>query len=67
MADTSYVRTESHPDLPPPTSETGIIGWLRHNLFSSWLNTLLTVAAAYVLYKIFPPFFDWAFFLWITV
>ncbi len=29
--------------LPPPRSETGLVGWLRVNLFSSWFNTVLTV------------------------
>ncbi|MDE2788392.1 MAG: amino acid ABC transporter permease [Chloroflexota bacterium] len=29
--------------LPPPRSETGVVGWLRANLFSSWFNTVLTV------------------------
>ena len=28
--------------LPPPRSETGLVGWLRANLFSSWFNTALT-------------------------
>jgi hypothetical protein len=27
-----------HPDLPPPVSIVGPIGWLRRNLFSSPLN-----------------------------
>ena len=27
-----------HPDLAPPAIEVGVIGWLRHNLFSSPLN-----------------------------
>jgi general L-amino acid transport system permease protein len=40
--------------------ETGAIGWLRHNLFSSWTNTLLTVLALYLLYLIIPPFLSWA-------
>ena len=62
MADISYVRTESHPDLPPPSSEVGILHWLRQNLFSSWMNTVLTLAAIYALYKILPPFLSWAFF-----
>jgi general L-amino acid transport system permease protein len=48
------------PSLPPPTMETGAIGWLRHNLFSSWTNTLLTVLALYLLYLIIPPFLSWA-------
>ena len=31
--------------LKPPRSEIGIIGWLKKNLFSTWYNILLTVAA----------------------
>ncbi len=32
--------------LPPPRSETGTLGWARANLFSSWLNALLTIVAS---------------------
>jgi general L-amino acid transport system permease protein len=61
MTDLSYVRKESHPDLPPPKSEVGVIAWLRQNLFSNWVNTLLTAAALYLLYKAVPPLFNWMF------
>ena len=30
--------------LPPPRLETGVTGWARANLFSSWYNGALTVA-----------------------
>ncbi|MDQ7251590.1 amino acid ABC transporter permease [Dongia sedimenti] len=50
------------PSLPPPTLETGAVGWLRHNLFSSWVNAILTVLALYILYLIIPPFLAWAVF-----
>ena len=30
------------PDMPPPRSETGAMGWMRANLFSTWYNSLLT-------------------------
>ena len=50
-----------HPDLPPPAIEVGVIGWLRHNLFSSWLNAGLTVVALYIVYLLVPPFVQWAF------
>ena len=50
-----------HPDLPPPSTSVGIIGWLRRNLFSSPLNSLFTLAALYMLYQLLPPFFNWAF------
>ncbi len=42
--DDVFVRSQSVPVLPPPVIATGPIGWLRANLFSSPLNTLLTVA-----------------------
>ncbi|HYQ92495.1 MAG TPA: amino acid ABC transporter permease, partial [Candidatus Competibacteraceae bacterium] len=47
--------------LPPPIIEVGPLGWLRHNLFSSPLNTLLTLLALYLLYLIIPPIVGWAF------
>ena len=50
------------PSLPPPTIETGVIGWLRHNLFSSWVNAVLTVLALYIVYLILPPLLSWAVF-----
>ncbi len=55
-----YVRTERHPDLPPPVVQTGVIGWMRANLFSSVPNTLLTVLGVGLLYLIVPPFVRWA-------
>ncbi len=60
MPDIAFVRTKSHPDMPPPTRQVGVIAWLRQNLFSSWLNSLLTVLAVYFLYTIIPPFVNWA-------
>jgi general L-amino acid transport system permease protein len=56
----SQMEPGLRPSLPPPTMETGAIGWLRHNLFSSWTNALLTVLAIYILYLIIPPFLSWA-------
>jgi His/Glu/Gln/Arg/opine family amino acid ABC transporter permease subunit len=50
-----------HPDLPPPVTNVGVIGWLRQNLFSSWSNVVLTILALYIVYKLVPGFIDWAF------
>lgn len=65
MSDTArdrvFVRTEEIQPSPPPISSTGVIGWLRENLFSSPLNTALTLLAVYILYLAVPPLFDWAF------
>ena len=56
------VKTELHPDLPPPNSGIGPIKWLRTNLFSTWYNSLLTLGALYLLFQIMPPLLDWAIF-----
>jgi len=48
------------PSLPPPTTERGAIGWLRHNLFSSWTNAILTVIAIYLIGITVPDFISWA-------
>lgn len=50
-----------HPDLPPPSVSVGALAWLRANLFSSWSNGLLTLAALYLIYVTIPPLIDWAF------
>ena len=31
------------PDLPPPPNTTGLVGWLRFNLFNGVFNSVLTV------------------------
>ena len=49
-----------HPELAPPAIEVGIIGWLRHNLFSSLSNTVLTLLALGLLYLLVPPLVQWA-------
>ena len=46
----------------PPISQIGAILWLRTNLFSSWINTVLTAASIYLLYIMIPPLLDWMFF-----
>lgn len=56
-----YVKTDRHPDLPPPPTETGILGWLRRNFFSSPLNTALTAFGLWALWMAVPPFVRWAF------
>jgi len=50
------------PDLPPPASSVGVIGWMRENLFSSWINSLFTLAALAVLLWMLPPILSWGLF-----
>jgi general L-amino acid transport system permease protein len=60
MTDAS-ILPGTRPDLPPPVTEAGVIGWLRYNLFSSWWDSLLTILAIYLLYLIVPAIVSWAF------
>src|SRR5476651_1116647 len=48
------------PDLAPPKMTVGVVAWMRANLFSSWINTLLTLFAIYLIYLIVPPLLHWA-------
>ena len=43
------------PDMPPPNRSIGVVAWMRANMFSSWLNTLLTLFAFYLIYLVVPP------------
>ena len=44
----------------PPVAATGIVAWLRANLFSTPLNIALTVLSVWFLYLVVPPLFEWA-------
>jgi general L-amino acid transport system permease protein len=61
MSDQSiaFVRHETLPPSPPPASETGIVKWMRENLFSSVTNTILTLAALYAIYSILSGSMPW--------
>ena len=48
-----------HPDLPPPKTERGIIGWLRANLFSTWFNAALTAGTVWLLWIAVSRLADW--------
>ncbi len=52
--------TASSEEVRPPITETGIIGWLKKNLFNSPFNTFITIIILFFFYKIFPPFVKWA-------
>lgn len=49
------------PAKAPPLVSSGVIGWMRINLFNSSFNSVLTVAALFFLYKALPPMISWTF------
>jgi general L-amino acid transport system permease protein len=51
----AYVQRTPVAALPPPLSESGAIGWLRANLFSSWFNAALTIVVVLLLIWLVPP------------
>jgi general L-amino acid transport system permease protein len=51
----SFLRAAPAEPLPPPVARSGIIGWLRENLFSSPFNIALTLICAAFLAWIVPP------------
>lgn len=44
------LKTVKKPAVTPPLSEISVLGWIRRNLFSSVLNTLLTFVTLYIIY-----------------
>ncbi|MCB4820334.1 amino acid ABC transporter permease [Roseicella aerolata] len=43
----------------PPASQIGLRGWLRANLFSSWINTAVTLVLAYLIIRWTIGFIEW--------
>lgn len=46
----------------PPSTELGPVAWMRANLFATWTDTLLTVLAAWLVYKLVVGLAGWAIF-----
>ena len=46
----------------PPVATSGVLGWLRMNLFSNWFNTIITFLVIYFLYQLIPWFLNWSVF-----
>ena len=60
----AYVRDTMIPEQEPPITEKGAIKWLRENLFSGWLNTILTLLSLAVIWWAIMAIGPW---LWNTV
>lgn len=57
----NIVHSSRKAEIKPPVVDVGVIGWIKANLFSGWLNSALTVVTLFFLWKTVPPFFRWAF------
>lgn len=55
----AFFRQEMLPPAPPPLRESGVVKWLRENLFSSPLNTVLTLLGLLILYAGLSGFLPW--------
>ena len=51
---------EPPPSRRPPVTTVGVLGWMRHNLFSSWPNTLATLVTAAFLVWFVQAFVRWS-------
>jgi general L-amino acid transport system permease protein len=54
-----YVRSEMIAQQKPPISQVGAVRWMRENLFSSPLNTILTLVSLYAVYFIVTLIGPW--------
>lgn len=54
-----FVRTDEIAPQEPPPSQSGLIGWLRANLFGSPLNAVMTVASIVVIWWVLAAIVPW--------
>ena len=59
MTDNALPSTE-RPQLAPPVLDTGVFGWARKNLFSSWGNAITTVVLIFLVCWFLAGFLNWA-------
>ncbi|SIS82101.1 amino acid ABC transporter permease [Neptunomonas antarctica] len=55
------MKYELQPMLPAPSSTTGLLGWLKRNLFSNVKNSIATLLIGYFLITLLGPALQWAF------
>ncbi len=55
----SFVRTEMLPAQTPPATQTGVIKWVRENLFSTPLNAAMTLVSLYLIYVVLAGVLPW--------
>ena len=55
----AIIKAVKTPAIKPPLSETSVIGWIQKNLFSSVLNSLLTIVTLFIIYTAVKGFAVW--------
>ena len=55
----SFVRTEMLPQQAPPSSEMGVVKWVRENLFAGPVNSVLTVLGFSVMVWLVMSIWPW--------
>ncbi|WP_129141676.1 amino acid ABC transporter permease [Halomonas coralii] len=56
------VRTQMIEAREPPDQRRGVLGWLRANLFSGPLNSLVSIVTIALLVRLLWPFLEWSLF-----
>ncbi|MEM6728401.1 MAG: amino acid ABC transporter permease [Pseudomonadota bacterium] len=54
-----FVRKDFLEPSPPPAREAGAVKWLRENLFSGPVNTILTLLSIYFLFVLIQGVYPW--------
>lgn len=55
----AFVRRDIIAPAPPPPGQTGVLRWMRENLFSSLTNTLLTLLSVYLIWSVLASVMPW--------
>ncbi|NJN17561.1 MAG: amino acid ABC transporter permease [Oscillochloris sp.] len=54
-------EVSSQPARRAPRQSIGALEWLRQNLFSSWLNGIITLVMLFLVYQVLSAFLTWLF------
>ena len=48
-----------HEEQPPPVRTTGLLAWLKENLFSSWFNIVISILLFWIIYQFVAFVLSW--------
>ena len=60
MSDNKQIVHTVKEQLPPPSERIPVLRWLKKNLFSSWLNVILTIVSASLIVIVVFSLLKWA-------